>query len=117
MSQLIAHSDAARLLTAHPQVRSTGHPVASADAAIVDGKQAIPIELRTEQAPGSLNAPVVVDGRGVLEAGEVLLDAGLADANGIELGDTVTVRGASRVGDVDRRRHGVRLHGLPVSEL
>ena len=67
--------------------------MASADAAIVDGEQAIPVELRAEQAPGSLNAPVVVDGRGVLQAGEVLIDAGLADANGIELGDTVTVRG------------------------
>jgi putative ABC transport system permease protein len=86
-------SDAARLLTAHPHVRGTGRPVASADAAIVGGGPAIPVELRASQAAGSLNAPVVVDGRDVHHPGEVLVDAGLADANGIQPGDTITVQG------------------------
>jgi putative ABC transport system permease protein len=86
-------SDTARLLSADPHVRGAGRPVASADATIIGGEQAIPVELRAAQAPGSLNAPVIVDGRGVRNAGEVLVDAGLADADGIELGDTITVQG------------------------
>ena len=53
-------SDTARLLSADPHVRGTGRPVASADATIVGGEQAIPVELRAAQAPGSLNAPVIV---------------------------------------------------------
>jgi putative ABC transport system permease protein len=77
-------------LDADSHVVRVGEPVESVAAAL-DDHDRTPLEIRALPSTGSLNAPVITEGRPPAVASEALLDAALASAAGIAIGDRVEI--------------------------
>jgi putative ABC transport system permease protein len=78
------------VLAADPHVVRVGHPLPSVPATL-DDHDRTSLELRSLPATGSLNAPVITEGRPPAAEREALFDAALAGDHGIAVGDEVTI--------------------------